>query len=399
MERTLSEDRKYTTVTAQQDALLVALKRLDTLADEKHALLSLLHLTAAGEVVEMRVTDGNHHLSMSVPATVEVDTEAAGGLPLFIDLKRLRSAVSPMLGEVKLVWGRRTLVVSDADGAVKLQASIPGNYPPLPPMPNQHDVSIEPSELYRLLHGVLYAKGRTPNDDGAVLQSMDGKLTAIGCDGATIAIIPSTVETDAALPMEPIPHGALRVLNPWLKAKRTKGGEVSIAVEDRYWQVWGEDWRMVIRRVSGQFWRFDALLPQLKWDRSAVFTVAALKSGILRAGGLMDGRSAHNSVRLLADGDALSFKAHQRQVGTVKTSVPWLESEGESIGKTASGKELGVFLSVDKMKAAMGSMKAEKVTLHASPALDHGDTQGIPVKLVDEDGSIAIIAPMVPERA
>ncbi|MCS6957048.1 MAG: DNA polymerase III subunit beta [Aquificaceae bacterium] len=236
-----------------REEFLSALQKAKNATEKKSALpiLNNFLLEVEGGRLQLRATDLENFLSLDLPAQVEEEGKVATNADKLTNIvKSLPSAT------VSLEWKEDKLVVSGGRSTFKLSTIDPEDFPEFPqPSTSAHFPALD---LLKAIDKVEYAISK---DDaryalqGLYVHEVDGKTHFVGSDGHRLALFWKR----GNFPMELlVPRKSLRVIQGLLK---DYFGQVHCGKDESFAHLTGEDWRLAIRLLEGEYPDYMSVIP------------------------------------------------------------------------------------------------------------------------------------------
>lgn len=318
-------------------------------ATEKRASLPVLNnfkLSAREDRLSIYATDLENFLVLELPARVEETGEVS------VNADKLTSIVKNLSSaEVYMELVEDKLFVRGGKSQFKLVCGDPSEFPEFPEVQCKNAIS---SNL--LLKGISKVGYALSKEDlkhalqGMYMASKEGKLHFVGSDGYRLALYMHegvSLEEDLLFPRK-----SLKVLEKLLK---DTFGEVEVGKDENFAHVKGEDWKLSVRLLEGEYPDYMAVIPT-DYTLSVLLNKNEFENTLKRLSSVSSSKGGF-PVKLTFSSDVVKVEISDPEFGEGIDEVDVLESYGnETMEIGFNGKYL---------LEALGEFDFERVYLKA----------------------------------
>lgn len=292
-------------------------------------ILNCVRLTVAGEVLNLRATDGEAALCVQVPT---IQTKRDGDTVVTAD--RLFNIVREMPDiEIQFESTAQQAVIRGEGSEFKIYVHDPADYPPVPDFEGDPDLVLDGHGLRRAIARTLYAAAKETTRyaiNGVLWQKRGKSLFLVATDGRRLARASCPVSKAQASDFEVIiPAKALSVFervcippqgsdDPWSVDVRVMPNQILLRSGTSV---------MATALVEGRFPDYENVVPK-DADKTARLDRTAFHSAIKRAALLTTEES--RAVRLEFTSKLLTIRSKAPEQGEAKIELP-VEFDGKPI--------------------------------------------------------------------
>jgi DNA polymerase-3 subunit beta len=222
--------------------------------------LSNILLEAAGDRIEMRATD----LDLAISTTARANVKDPGTLT--VPAKKLFELVRKLpREELKLEAKDLTLNVGSKSGRYKFLCIRPEEFPAIPKVEADAELSLDPDLLERLIRKTIYSVSTDetrPALNGALFQIRDEELRVVATDGHRLS--KATCKPAGGIPTPPkgdviVP---LKALNHVQRLLAGASGPVQIGISKNHARFVIGDTTLTTKLIEGPFPNYEQVLPK-----------------------------------------------------------------------------------------------------------------------------------------
>jgi DNA polymerase-3 subunit beta len=290
------------------------------LATEKKSAIPILNnfkLSAKEDRLSIYATDLESFLVMELPARVEETGEVS------VHAGKLTSIVKELSSsEVYMELAEDKLVVRGGKSQFKLVCADPSEFPEFPEVVCKAAI---PSNL--LLKGVSKVGYALSKEDtryalqGMYVANKEGKLHFVGSDGYRLALYMHegiSLEEDLLFPRK-----SLKVLEKLLKDTL---GEVEVGKDENFVHVKGEDWKLSVRLLEGDYPDYMAVIPT-DYTIKVLLDKNEFENALKRLSSVSSSKGF--PVKLTFSSEVVKVEISDPEFGEGKGEVDVLESFGD----------------------------------------------------------------------
>ena len=326
-------------------------------ATEKKAALPILTnilIKAEGETLTIKATDLENYLILHIPATVpEEGTVCVSSQKLTDIVKNGKCA------EVILSLQGGNLVVECGRSRFKLVTVDPDEFPEFPePTEEAKAETLEGAILLEAIDRTDYAIPKDAENialNGLYVNGKGGEIDFVGTDGHRLALFKPTVANFELKFL--LPKRSLKVL----KKLVAKLDELKISTTENFAFFEGENWKLAVRLLEGEYPDYEAVIPQ-ETNYNALVPTEEFINALKRVTLLVEGKV--KPVKLTLMENLIKLEVSDPEFGEAEDEV-----EAEYMGETIS---------------------TEFNARYLIEALDNYDSERVWFKLVDADSPSVI---------
>ncbi len=260
-----------------------ALKKAKEATEKKSALPILTNflITAQGAMVEIKATDLENYLILNVKAEVSQEGSAVVNSRSLSEIVRdLSSAMVnvDLEGEKILITGGRS--------RFKLPTIPSEEFPEFPEV-HEGETAVSGDLILKGIAKTDYAIGKEETRvalQGMFLKGHEGRIHFVGSDGHRLSLY----EPEGEFPYELlIPRKSLRVIQRLVTG--IEDIRVSKDEEGSFAYMVGDNWKLIIRLLEGDYPDYNAVIPT-EFAVEVIVDVAEFKRSLRRLSSLSDGR-------------------------------------------------------------------------------------------------------------
>ncbi len=292
-------------------------------ATEKKAALPILTnflLVAEGDRLTVKATDLENYLSLSVDANVVEEGAVCVNSQKFTEVVKNGNC-----SEVLLSLKGNTLVVECGRSRFKLTTVDAEEFPEFP---EEEEISKSSLEGKVILEGIDRTDYAIPKDaenlvlNGMFVKGKGEELHFVGTDGHRLALYKPPLEGFELQML--IPKKSLKVL----KKVVNEVEEVSVGATENFAFFEGEDWKLAVRLLEGEYPDYEAVIPEETPFTALVDTEEFLKA-LKRVTLLIEGKV--KPVRITLADNLIKLEVSDPEFGEAQDEV-----EAEYIGEPVS---------------------------------------------------------------
>ncbi len=248
--------------TIAQTEFLDALQVVSSAVPNRTTLpvLSNILLEASEDKVELRATD----LDLSISTKARASVKDAGALT--VPAKKLFELVRKLAKEeLKIEAKDTTLNIGSKSGRYKFLCIRPEEFPAMPAVTPDVEVSLDADLLERLIRRTIYSVSTDetrPALNGALFQVRDGELRVVATDGHRL----SKASCKPAGGIDTPPKGdvivPLKALNQVLRLLPTATGPVKIGISKNHARFAIGETTLSTKLIEGPFPNYEQVLPK-----------------------------------------------------------------------------------------------------------------------------------------
>jgi len=222
--------------------------------------LSNIFLEASEDKVEMRATD----LDLAIATKARANVKDSGTLT--VPAKKLFELVRKLpKEELKIEAKDLTLNVGSKSGRYKFLCIRPEEFPALPKVEADSEISLEPDLLERLIRRTIYSVSTDetrPALNGALFQVRDGELRVVATDGHRLSKASCTPTGGIPTPPKGDVIVPLKALNQLQRLLALAAGPVSIGISKNHARFTIGDTTLTTKLIEGPFPNYEQVLPK-----------------------------------------------------------------------------------------------------------------------------------------
>ena len=222
--------------------------------------LSNILLEASEDRIEMRATD----LDLAITTTARASVKDAGTLT--VPAKKLFELVRKLpKEELKIEAKDLTLNVGSKSGRYKFLCIRPEEFPALPKVEADAELTLEPDLLERLIRKTIYSVSTDetrPALNGALFQVRDGELRVVATDGHRLSKATCKPTGGIATPPKGDVIVPLKALNQVLRLLAQASGTVKVGISKNHARFVLGDTTLTTKLIEGPFPNYEQVLPK-----------------------------------------------------------------------------------------------------------------------------------------
>jgi DNA polymerase-3 subunit beta len=290
------------------------------LATEKKTAIPILNnfkLFAKDDKLSIYATDLENFVIFELPARVEEAGEVS------VHANKLTSIVKELSSaEVYMELAEDKLIIKGGKSQFKLVCADPSEFPEFPEVQCKNTI---PSNL--LLKGISKVEYALSKENtryalqGMYVANKEGKLHFVGSDGYRLALY-----MHEEIPLEEdllFSRKSLKVLEKLLKDTI---GEVEVGKDENFVHVKGEDWKLSVRLLEGEYPDYMAVIPT-DYTISVLLDKAEFENALKRLSSVSSSKGGF-PVKLTFSSDVVHVEISDPEFGEGKDEVDVLESYG-----------------------------------------------------------------------
>ena len=222
--------------------------------------LSNILLEATGDRIEMRATD----LDLAISTTARANVKDAGTLT--VPAKKLFELVRKLpKEELKLEAKDLTLNVGSKSGRYKFLCIRPEEFPAIPNVEADAELTLDPDLLERLIRKTIYSVSTDetrPALNGALFQIRDGELRVVATDGHRLSKASCKPSGGIVTPPKGDVIVPLKALNHVQRLLAGAAGPVQIGISKNHARFVIGDTTLTTKLIEGPFPNYEQVLPK-----------------------------------------------------------------------------------------------------------------------------------------
>ena len=310
-------------LTVSRNELANALAIASSASSTRTALpvLSSIRFEAKGSGLTLLGCDGEMWAECTVPANVEMDGVAC------VQQKLLSDIVGSLPdGEVRIDLEGTSVIVRHTHTEFKMMVYSADEFPPVPEISPQSELTMPFGEFYTSVGGVLYAT----SDDSSrpvltgVLFTYDGsELTLVATDTHRLAVQKIHRDGMGSQLEAIVPAKALKALR---QMPLENDENIAVGFDDSRLTVNAGGCRIVSQLLVGQYPNWERVIPQ---DCTRTWTVdrQEFHDNLRRA--MILARDNANRVKFTGEGDTIIISARSEDKGEAKEEVACVSKNGD----------------------------------------------------------------------
>jgi DNA polymerase III subunit beta len=315
----------------QKTELLAVVKRVLPFVERKCTIpiLANVKVTAAGDSITVVATDLEN--SLTVTRSAHVATDGAVTIPA--------RKLSDVLTKIKSLDADTVSISADENAWVTLscgplKVKLPGmkveNFPVLPTFPNGKTSEIPGAVVAGLIHRVQHASATEESRytlNGAQFTVEADRVRMVATDGHRLAFAEHS--GTFANPMQfLITIKAVALLKGLLDS-----GTVTVARDETTIYMCANDWQLTTRILTGQFPRWEMVMPKDNAKR-VILPAKALKESLARVAAFADERSKATKWQLIG-GKGIQLSASSSETGDASELIAASCEDDATVGLSA----------------------------------------------------------------
>jgi len=222
--------------------------------------LSNILLEASEDRIELRATD----LDLAISTTARASVKDAGTLT--VPAKKLFELVRKLpKEELKIESKDLTLNVGSKSGRYKFLCIRPEEFPALPKVEADAELTLEPDLLERLIRKTIYSVSTDetrPALNGALFQVREGELRVVATDGHRLSKATCKPTGGIATPPKGDVIVPLKALNQVLRLLGQASGPVRVGISKNHARFVLGDTTLTTKLIEGPFPNYEQVLPK-----------------------------------------------------------------------------------------------------------------------------------------
>ena len=222
--------------------------------------LSNILLEASDDRIELRATD----LDLAISTTARANVKDGGSLT--VPAKKLFELVRRLpKEELKIESKDLTLNVGSKSGRYKFLCIRPEEFPALPKVEADSELTLEPDLLERLIRKTIYSVSTDetrPALNGALFQVRDGELRVVATDGHRLSKASCKPTGGIATPPKGDVIVPLKALNQIQRLLALASGPVTVGISKNHARFVLGDTTLTTKLIEGPFPNYEQVLPK-----------------------------------------------------------------------------------------------------------------------------------------